>query len=113
MHFIFVTLLQVIIIEASYIDVLKNSDASASALQNSLISNVKINSKFMCLSECTKRSDCGTAVYHTIDLNCFLFKDQLGPNDIVASTCSNLYLKKNSKLRLRWGNGINKLVSFI
>ena len=95
-----ISLLQVVIfIQGSDFNTLTNSDATASALQFSLISTIKRNSKLMCLSECTKRSDCLSAVYHKNDLNCFLFKDQLGSSDILASTSSNLYLKKSSKFR--------------
>ena len=101
MFFIFVALLQVIIIKGSDFNVLTNSDASASALQNSLISKQRVLSQFFCLSACNLITDCLTAAYNTIDSNCFLFKDQLGPSDNVLSLNSNLYLKRISKLRIK------------
>ena len=97
MLYILFALSQVVAIKGNLFDVLTYSDAGAIALKNSLISNVKRNSKFMCLSECKKRSDCLTVIHNTIDFNCFLLKDQLGSSDIVASTSSNLYFKKSSK----------------
>ena len=50
MFFIFAALLQVIFIKGSDFNVLTNSGAGTSALQNSLISNLKKNSKLMCLT---------------------------------------------------------------
>ena len=98
MLLILITLMQVVAIKASYFDVLVNSDASTSALQYTLILNEKVLSAMRCLSACSLNTECLTAVYHTIDLNCVLLKDQLGSIDIVASTASNLYFKKSSKL---------------
>ena len=100
MLLILISLLQFIAIKGSYFETLVNSDASSSVLQYTLISKVKTNSKLICLSECSKKSDCLTAVYQMINLSCFLYEDQLGSSDIVSSTTSNLYLKKSSKLRI-------------
>ena len=93
---VLVSLLQTIVIEGSFF----NTDATESALQNSLITWLKKESKFMCLSECAKRSDCLTAVYHTNDFNCYMYRDQLESSDIITSTSSNLYLKKSSESRI-------------
>ena len=87
-----------IAIKCSYFDIMENSNFSASALQISLISKERMLSKFFCLSACSLNTDCLTAAYDTIDFNCYWFEDQLGPSDTVASTSSNLYLKKSSKL---------------
>ena len=97
---VLVSLLQTIVIEGSFFNILVNSDATESALQNSLITWLKKESKFMCLSECAKRSDCLTAVYHTNDFNCYMYRDQLESSDIITSTSSNLYLKKSSESRI-------------
>ena len=93
-----ILLLQVIAIKGSFFDILVNSDASANALQYSLISKQRVLSEFFCISACNLNLDCLTAVYNTFDFKCSLFKDQMGSNDIVASTGSNFYLKKSSKL---------------
>ena len=93
-------LLQFIAIKGSYFDILVNSDASASALQYSLIAKEKVLSELFCLSACSLNMDCLTAVYHATDSNCYWFKDHLGSSDIVVSTSSNLYFKKSSKLTL-------------
>ena len=94
----FVALLQVSVIKASYFDTLVNADAEISASQYSLLSKEKSFSKFMCLAECIKRSDCLTVAYHRTDLNCFLYRDQFGSTDILPSTNSNLFFKKSSKM---------------
>ena len=101
MLFKFIALIQVIVIKGSYFDVLVNSDASASALQYSLISKERVFSVISCLSVCSLNTECLITVYNTIDLNCYWFQDQLGSSDIVASTNSNLYLKKSSKSRIK------------
>ena len=95
-----IILLQVIAIKGSYFDILVNSDASANALQYCLIAKERMLSELFCLSACSLNMDCLTAVYHTTDSNCYWFKDQLDSSDIVASTSSNLYFKKSSKLTL-------------
>ena len=93
-------LLQLIAIKGSYFNVMINSDASASGYQYSLISKERILSVISCLSACTLNTDCLTAAYRTTELNCCLFKDQLGSSDIVSSTTTNLYFKKSSKLSI-------------
>ena len=95
-----IALLQVFEIKCSYFDRLVNSDATASALQYSLISTDNVLSLMKCLSACTLNTDCLTAAYRTTELNCCLFKDQLGSSDIVSSTTTNLYFKKSSKLSI-------------
>ena len=87
-------------IKGSYFNILVNSEASTTALQYSLIAKEKLPSVIRCLSACNLNTYCLTVVYRTTDLNCYLFQDQLGSNDIVSSTSSNLYLKKSSKLTL-------------
>ena len=97
MLMILAALMQFIVINCSHFDILVNSDASASALQDSLISNEKVLSEFFCLSACSLSMKCFTAIYSRTDLNCSLFEDRLDSSDIVASTSSNLYFKKSSK----------------
>ena len=96
-----IILLQFIAIKGNYYDILVNSDASASALQYSLIEKEKVLSELFCLSVCSLNTDCLTVVYHTTDSNCYWFKDQLESSDIVALSNSNLYSKKSSKLTLK------------
>ena len=108
---ILIFLLQIITIKGSYFDVLVNSDASPSGYQYSLIIKERVLSVMRCLSACSLNEDCLTAVYSKIYSNCFLFKDQLSSSNIVASTSSNLYLKKSSKLAFHESTS-NKLISF-
>ena len=105
--------MQIIAIKGSYFNILANSDASANAVQSCLVSKERVLSAISCLSACSLNTDCLTAVYNTIDFECFFFKDQLCSNDIVASTHANLYLKKSSKFGINCGNRINKLNYFI
>ena len=95
-----IALLQVIAIKGSYFDILINSDVSTSALQYSFIAKEKIVSALFCLSACNLNKDCLTVVYHTTDLNCFLFQDHIGSSDVVSSTSTNLYFKTTSKSTL-------------
>ena len=101
MFSIFVVFLQVIAIKGSYFDILVNSDASADALQYSLINKNKALSLISCLSACSLNMDCLTTVFSKSDLNCFFFRNLLVSSDIIASTTTNMYLKKNSKLNFK------------
>ena len=106
-----IALMQVIAIKGNNFDILINSDASASAFKFSLISKERVLSVISCLSTCSLNSNCLTVVYSTIEFNCYWFNDHLDPSDIVASTSSNLYLKKISKNNNMRCN--NTLISFL